>query len=78
MALHIISGLKLDAFGQAMPGILFFHRIESDTLFALTCDLVVFCNLVHPGPVRLWDLERPRDAAFHGTRQAFTPEMQGT
>ena len=29
-----------------MPGIPLFHRIESDTLFVLTCDLVVFCNLV--------------------------------
>lgn len=32
-----------------MPGIPLFHRIESDTLFALTCDLVVFCNLVYIG-----------------------------
>lgn len=32
-----------------MPGIPLFHRIASDTLFALTCDLVVFCNLVYIG-----------------------------
>ena len=36
-----------------MPGILLFHRIESDTLFALTCDLVVFCNLVQPATRRV-------------------------
>eukprot|EP00435_Cladocopium_sp_Y103_P010823 s3986_g2.t2 len=36
-------------FVAAMPGIPLFHRIESDTLFALTCDLVVFCNLVYIG-----------------------------
>mmetsp|Transcript_18549 Transcript_18549/g.43622 ORF Transcript_18549/g.43622 Transcript_18549/m.43622 type:complete len:429 (-) Transcript_18549:66-1352(-) len=32
-----------------MPGIPLFHRIESDTVFALLCDLVVFCNLVYIG-----------------------------
>ncbi|CAJ1452886.1 unnamed protein product, partial [Effrenium voratum] len=32
-----------------MPGIPLFHRIESDTVFVLLCDLVVFCNLVYIG-----------------------------
>ncbi|CAE7319084.1 unnamed protein product [Symbiodinium natans] len=32
-----------------MPGIPLFHRIQSDMVFALLCDLVVFCNLVYIG-----------------------------
>ena len=32
---------------HALHGLLLrFHRIQSDMVFALLCDLVVFCNLV--------------------------------
>mmetsp|Transcript_77380 Transcript_77380/g.185429 ORF Transcript_77380/g.185429 Transcript_77380/m.185429 type:complete len:429 (+) Transcript_77380:85-1371(+) len=48
-----------------MPGIPLFHRIESDTVFALICDLVVFCNLVYIGvEVDFGDRENLREPFF--------------
>eukprot|EP00434_Breviolum_minutum_P039444 symbB.v1.2.035030.t1/scaffold4634.1/size37086/2 len=48
-ALTLVHQQATTSYPPAMPGIPLFHRIESDTLFVLTCDLVVFCNLVYIG-----------------------------